>query len=429
MEQSDRVNQTLREIAKKYVELAGQSEELAAQATALNAEGDSMMENFERMKDEMGVIELEMWLEMYSELRDKKREIVASMERHGVEMDELVTQHKNYFEASKKQGKDTVTASGGPAGVANDLEQWLGSDDTTECLSARTTQQWVHCGSFNDSNRRIADSSCSRRVALSSSLMDDFVHVKEGLTLELNAGEFSAPASLHCTVSRYKHLVTNILAPMNHSNTHRTSFGANTMADSGTGLLAADGDVILVVGPAKKCIRVCSVTLSRASSVFAALCGPQYREGQQARSSSAPADIARPDDNADDFRFVCRVLHFHAPNLEDRGLENEAKKLLGPAIVVDKYALTTASVHTSRDLPLIGKSEYTITDHIGKLRAIDDVYKYGEGYSELCQGCDNAIPDYQFEDIATEAEEKSTGFCLMCVRSNANVLEECKGQH
>ncbi|CAK1360352.1 uncharacterized protein RHO25_003660 [Cercospora beticola] len=324
------------------------------------------------------------------------------------------------------------------------------------------------------------------------------------------------------------------------------------MADSGTELLAADGDVILVVGPEKKCIRVCSVTLSRASSVFAALFGPQFREGQQARSSSAPVDIALPDDDADDFLFVCRVLHFRTPRLEEAGLKEGAKKLLSLAIVVDKYALTHAFMYAARTLMTIwldshhqniftddcnvakiataaylfdephcfklatrrlikdtnsnitllctqdcaqllptqvlvgiaecrnktlnciseriacheldedvcdacskasityydtlrkfwhaesptlrrnlnNNSEFTITYHIEKLRSIaDEVYESGEGCSQLCHICHNSIPCIQFYDIAAEAEEESAGFCLMCVKSNANVLGTCTNRH
>ena len=157
----------------------------------------------------------------------------------------------------------------------------------------------------------------------------------------------------------------------------------STMADSGTELLAADGDVILVVGPRKKCIRVCSVTLSRASSVFAALFGPQFREGQQARSSSAPVDIALPNDNADDFLFVCRVLHFQAPALESMSGIEGSKKLLELSSLVDKYALANAFMYSARMLMtfwLDSHAEDVVADSNALVNVVSAAYLFEEPY-------------------------------------------------
>jgi BTB/POZ domain len=43
---------------------------------------------------------------------------------------------------------------------------------------------------------------------------------------------------------------------------------------------AADGDVILVVGPEEKKFQVHSIVLGTASTVFRAMFGPHFSEGQ-----------------------------------------------------------------------------------------------------------------------------------------------------
>lgn len=152
------------------------------------------------------------------------------------------------------------------------------------------------------------------------------------------------------------------------------------MATSGAELLADDGDVILVVGSTEERIRVCSVTLSRASRVFAALFGPHFREGQQFRNSSNPVEIELPDDAADDVTFICRALHFQAPSLDDKGPKEGAKKLLSLAIAVDKYALTNAFLHTAHTLMRIwlDSHEVPVADHYDIANVATAAYLFNE---------------------------------------------------
>lgn len=81
----------------------------------------------------MGAIEMDMWEGMYAEQSDKamragtqyqwskqltlqqKGEIVAALRRHEMELNQLITQYKLWLEASEKQDKDAVTASGDSA--------------------------------------------------------------------------------------------------------------------------------------------------------------------------------------------------------------------------------------------------------------------------------------------------------------------------
>ncbi|KAK4620128.1 hypothetical protein CLAFUW4_10891 [Fulvia fulva] len=85
--------------------------------------------------------------------------------------------------------------------------------------------------------------------------------------------------------------------------------------------IAADGDVILIVGndDDKRRIRVASSILSAASPVLKALLGPHFREGSQPRSSASPVEILMPDDDSTAMTYVCRLIHYKP--VDERELE------------------------------------------------------------------------------------------------------------
>lgn len=75
-------------------------------------------------------------------------------------------------------------------------------------------------------------------------------------------------------------------------------------------VLAPEGDVILVVGAKKFRIRADSLFLKRHSPAFAALLGPNFREGQGLNASS-PKEIPLPDDDPDAMTAICATM-YHA---------------------------------------------------------------------------------------------------------------------
>lgn len=75
-------------------------------------------------------------------------------------------------------------------------------------------------------------------------------------------------------------------------------------------VLAPKGDVILVVGAKQFRIRADSLFLKRHSTVFAALFGPNFREGQDLNTSS-PKEIPLPDDDPDAMTAICATI-YHA---------------------------------------------------------------------------------------------------------------------
>lgn len=116
------------------------------------------------------------------------------------------------------------------------------------------------------------------------------------------------------------------------------------MVDSNVVNIAPDGDVILVVGEDRKRLRINSSALTFTSPVFNALFGPHFREGQQARSSTSPVEIALPEDNSAAMMRICEFLHFKSPHMPSDPSHWHVC-LLALAEAVDKYALATA-LHT-----------------------------------------------------------------------------------
>ncbi|PVI04306.1 hypothetical protein DM02DRAFT_692733 [Periconia macrospinosa] len=79
------------------------------------------------------------------------------------------------------------------------------------------------------------------------------------------------------------------------------------MPDS-TEVLAARGDVILVVGPEKKRLKVSSKKLRDASRYFNNLLGPHFSEGQDLDPDN-PKEITMPEDDGFLLEIICSNIH------------------------------------------------------------------------------------------------------------------------
>jgi len=98
--------------------------------------------------------------------------------------------------------------------------------------------------------------------------------------------------------------------------------------------IAADGDVILVVGPEKVKLRVHSLFLKAASKPFSAMFGPNWKEGHIIRGRDGPVELPLPEDNAAALKVICAVIH-HRNNDVPQTLA--AGDVLGVAVTADKY--------------------------------------------------------------------------------------------
>lgn len=109
--------------------------------------------------------------------------------------------------------------------------------------------------------------------------------------------------------------------------------------------VAADGDVVLIVGPNKKKLRVHSLFLKTASKVLEAKAGPRTSEGQDISKDDAQ-EVFLPEDDVGAMKTLCAVIHLRSHAASDAFTPSEVLKI---AIAADKYdcivALRDASGH------------------------------------------------------------------------------------
>lgn len=77
--------------------------------------------------------------------------------------------------------------------------------------------------------------------------------------------------------------------------------------------IAPNGDVTFVLDKGNTIVRVNSAVMKNASPVFAAMLGPNFKEGHALSAGDcASVDVPLPEDDAVAFGWVCRVLHSQA---------------------------------------------------------------------------------------------------------------------
>lgn len=104
--------------------------------------------------------------------------------------------------------------------------------------------------------------------------------------------------------------------------------------------IAPDGDVVFSLENGATCVQVSSSVMKLASPVFAAMLGPNFKEGHALATSHAqPIEIPLPDDDPKGFIPICRILHFQ-PGLREQVPTSE--DLLRVRLVADKYDLLDA---------------------------------------------------------------------------------------
>jgi hypothetical protein len=107
--------------------------------------------------------------------------------------------------------------------------------------------------------------------------------------------------------------------------------------------IAADGDVILVVGPEKVKLRVHSLFLKEASKPFSAMFGPDWKEGHML-GRDGPVEVPLPDDNAAALKLICAIIHHRNKKMPQT---LAAGDVLGIAITADKYDCVGALKYAS----------------------------------------------------------------------------------
>jgi hypothetical protein len=169
--------------------------------------------------------------------------------------------------------------------------------------------------------------------------------------------------------------------------------------------IAADGDIILLVGPEKIKLRVHSLFLKAASKPFSALLGPDWMEGNKMLDRDGPVEILLPEDDADALNLLCAILHHQNKDISQT---LSAGDVLGVAVMADKYdcldALKFASGHWLRpgspvttkagDLILLMAAAYLFQNtRVFKEITRALVLNYGGSYLDLiCEDVESVLP-------------------------------------
>lgn len=108
--------------------------------------------------------------------------------------------------------------------------------------------------------------------------------------------------------------------------------------------IESQGDILFLVGPKEKQVRVHSLTMARTSPVFAKMVGPNFSEGQSlANRGIEPVAIKLPEDDPCAFVFICSAVHgISLDTMPD------SKQLLDVAILADKYDFIKALRYASQ---------------------------------------------------------------------------------
>lgn len=72
--------------------------------------------------------------------------------------------------------------------------------------------------------------------------------------------------------------------------------------------IALEGDVVFIVGPTQRRLRVHLLFIKGASPVLKVMLGPNFREGHQLARTGL-AEIALPEDGADAMETIFNIMH------------------------------------------------------------------------------------------------------------------------
>ncbi|KAJ3958978.1 hypothetical protein N0V92_004405 [Colletotrichum tropicale] len=133
-------------------------------------------------------------------------------------------------------------------------------------------------------------------------------------------------------------------AGLSNNNKYNISEDDNTIVE-----IAADGDLIVVVGPKKNGFRLHSLILKMTSKVFRAMLGPNFAEGQQlianlTTGSREPGKINLPEDDVKSMGFIFKTLHHQFDALEN----TEDIPFFDILVAADKYDLLSAIKYAFR---------------------------------------------------------------------------------
>ncbi|CAO2658413.1 Nn.00g061360.m01.CDS01 [Neocucurbitaria sp. VM-36] len=141
--------------------------------------------------------------------------------------------------------------------------------------------------------------------------------------------------------------------------------------------IAANGDVILVVGANHRRLRIRSSSLINVSDHFRAMFGPDFSEGQDL-SADRPKEVPWPDDDADAVEVICNVIH-HRNDAVPETLD--PAKVFKIAVASDKCLCVVAMKHASTRL--LEPTETMDISGLGQLMAAAYLLDNPRAFSEI----------------------------------------------
>lgn len=171
--------------------------------------------------------------------------------------------------------------------------------------------------------------------------------------------------------------------------------------------IAADGDIILVVGPEKMKIRAQSLILKATSKPFSAMLGPNWKEGRQQHAADVLKELQLPDDDAAGMKYVCAVMH-HRNDMVPPVLP--VHDILSVAILADKYDFANAFTFTSAAwLRPVDKEASDLVI----LAAAAALFRNAQSFTAITKAL---ILDYggSYLDIVDEDVESALGWRVVC---------------
>ncbi|KAG8673177.1 hypothetical protein FPOAC2_06608 [Fusarium poae] len=137
-----------------------------------------------------------------------------------------------------------------------------------------------------------------------------------------------------------------------------------------------DGDVIFIV-QGKTRVRVLSAVMRCASPVFAAMLRSNFKEGcALAESEDIPVEIPLPEDDAEEFGWICRVLHCQAHTMLWKPTLSQVSSVW---LLVDKYDMKD-SIKLSLNLWTSESIKEPYSDHAFWILAVASLRNQEAGY-------------------------------------------------
>ncbi|KAF2165588.1 hypothetical protein M409DRAFT_23881 [Zasmidium cellare ATCC 36951] len=185
--------------------------------------------------------------------------------------------------------------------------------------------------------------------------------------------------------------------------------------------ISKNGDVIFEVGEeatARCRLLVSSAILIQASTTFAALLGPRFREGQQLASANTngPVTIPLPEDEPQAMSDLLRLLHL--VNVPQLASAKDIKRIRSFAVAADKWCCVEALHLQSQGILLNSLNTLKAPD-----RDVSNPLEYGRPMTELASAALLLNQNGSFSSLIRRLLMHFTGsFLQLAPDVEANVL-------